>query len=83
MGDRDKVSECEAEVVKIIEDGNVRNMEKEQRQQHHHQQRGGGGGGGGGGGRRREQRDQSPKEEIPCSGMEGRISAEVARRFTD
>ena len=75
MGDRDKVRECEAEVVKIIEDGNVRNMEKEQRQQHHHQQqRGGGGGGGGGGGRREENRGTNhQKEEIPCSGMEGRI----------
>ena len=74
MGDRDKVRECEAEVVKIIEDGNVRNMEKEQRQQQQHHQQRGGGGGGGGGGRREENRGTNhQKEEIPCSGMEGRI----------
>jgi far upstream element-binding protein len=73
MGDRDKVRECEAEVVKIIEDGNVRNMEKEQRQQQHHQQRGGGGGGGGGGRREENRGTNHQKEEIPCSGMEGRI----------
>jgi far upstream element-binding protein len=78
MGDRANVLECEAEVVRIIEDGNVRNMEREKQLQQQGRQRGGGGGGrggrgdekrGGGGGAGGSYR----REEIPCSGMEGRI----------
>jgi len=87
MGDRANVLECEAEVVRIIEDGNVRNMEREKQLQQQGRQRGGGGGGHGG--RGDEKRGGGAggnyrREEIPCSGMEGRIigkGGETIRRL--
>ena len=76
MGDRANVLECEAEVVRIIEDGNARNMEREKQLQQQGRQRGGGGGGRGGRGddkRGGGAGGNYRREEIPCSGMEGRI----------